>query len=107
MREHERWNSLREIEESARKDALAIADAPLELGHSVAWSEVRFGRTDDLSLVHRVGVAVYEEERALCGERIPPAIRRVALSPKLIQTLGRCRHCDAEFAKLPNTGVAA
>jgi hypothetical protein len=104
------------IEREAREQVVAAVQAdevtPMALGTSIAWAECRFGRTNDLSLVHRVGESRFDEQWALCGERIPPAILRVALSPNLVLSLGRCRYCDAEHQKIqrantPLAGAAA
>lgn len=107
------WN---DIEQAARAQIvaeLAEADtAPLAYGHVVAWVECRYGRTDGLGPVHRVGAWDMERASTICGEVIPAAIRRLPLSASVVRTLGRCRYCEAEYAQqavqhTPSHGVAA
>jgi hypothetical protein len=102
---HDDW---RKLEIDARTEALASVEAtegaPLPSGQVVAWAECRFGRTDGLSAVHRAGPTVGDYQRTLCGDQIPVAMMRVALTPNLIRTLGRCRYCEAVYAE---EGVAA
>ncbi len=86
--------------EQVRGELIAEEVAPLEYGRSIAWSDHRFGRTDGLSPVHRVGFPKGNDPYTSCGEAIPDALRRLALCPGLIRSLGRCRFCEAESARL-------
>jgi hypothetical protein len=72
---------------------------PLPFGQIVAWSDCRFARTDELSVVHRAGETVGETALTLCGEVIPSPVRRLQLSTNLVRTLGRCRYCEAAYLK--------
>lgn len=82
------------------RSELGTADAsPLEYGRAVAWAECRFGRTDGLSVAHRVGLCAFDDERTLCGDKIPPAIRRIALSVNVVRSLGRCRYCEEAYTQ--------
>lgn len=100
----------RSIQQDACKQALEAEGETLPLGQPVAWAERRFGRTDGLSVVHRAGdaaLSMTSDQRTLCGETVPAAILRVALSPNLVRSLGRCRYCDEAYTKPAQTGVAA
>lgn len=78
-----------------RSELVWAESAPLEHGRVVAWAECRFGRTDGLSAVHRVGSCLFNDDaRTLCGEIIPPPIRRIALSVNVVRSLGKCRYCE-------------
>lgn len=92
----------RGIQQDACKQALEAEGETLALGQPVAWAERRFGRTDGLSVVHRAGgaaLAMTSDQHTLCGEVVPAAILRVALSPNLCRSLGRCRYCDEAYTK--------
>lgn len=89
------WERIeREAYAQSREDAVMAEHTPMEFGRPVAWSECRFGRTDSLSLVHRE-----QDDRTLCGELVPAPILRVALTPNLVRTLGKCRYCETAFAQ--------
>lgn len=82
------------------RDARALAatqDASIQHGQPVAWAECRFGRTDGFSAVHRGGAPVAGTAVTLCGEVIPSPILRVPLTPRLIDSLGRCRYCENAY----------
>lgn len=68
--------------------------ATLVVGNFVAWTEQRFARTDGFSPVHRIGDVGESGAVTLCGEMVPEACRRVALTPTLARELGRCRFCE-------------
>jgi len=91
----------RTVEQDARAHALttlgALEAAPLEFGHVVAWVTCRFGRTDNLSEVHRAGAPIGETPVTLCGEVIPSAVLRLSLSPNLVRSLGKCRYCETAY----------
>lgn len=92
----------RRIQSEARAVAIAAEGTPLQLGQSVAWAECRFGRTNDLSRVHRADDAKAgdsEDQKTLCGDRVPMPVLRIALSPNLVRTLGRCQFCEAEYQR--------
>lgn len=94
------WQRIeREAREQAREYIQATELRPLEHGQPVAWAECRFGRTNDLSLVHRAGEETSGATFTLCGELVPAVVMRVALTPNLARTLGRCRYCEQEHAK--------
>lgn len=95
---------LREVDEQVRAELIAAEITPLEYGRVVAWVECHLGKTDRLGVVHRVGVWNMDHPRTICGDLIPDAKRRLALSPSLVRTLGQCRYCAAEYAQ---SGVAA
>lgn len=102
MSERETQFDWRRIQRDAIAVALEIEGVALPLGQSVAWAERRFGRTDGLSTVHRADEADpndVESQHTLCGDRVPAPILRLALSPNLVRTLGRCRFCEAEYQR--------
>lgn len=86
------------IEQEARAEAIAAELTPLEWGAPVAWAECRFGRTDGLSVVHRIGAWTVDDARTICGESVAAPILRVVLTPNLVRTLGRCRYCETAYA---------
>lgn len=90
--------------EQVRADLRMADTTPLEYGRVIAWVESRFGRTDDLGAVHRVGRWSIDSASTICGEVIPAAIRHIPLNPTLVRSLDRCRYCEAEYAQ---KGVAA
>lgn len=88
----------REIEREAYEQArAALAALPLPaLGADVAWVDCRYGRTDSLSPVHRVGPPLdRKHQHTTCGEVIPEPTRLIALNSALTRSLGRCRWCEA------------
>ena len=99
----------REIEAAAREQASAdiCADDFLQSGRIIAWVLCRFGHTDGLSKVHRVGQPIAGVAATLCGEVIPPPIRLIPLNANLARTLGRCPYCERLNAKQEPNGVAA
>lgn len=100
----------RTIQQAARTEALEAEGKPLGAGQSVAWAQRQFGRTSGFTIVHRADACEpsnADTQQTLCGEPIPPAVIRVALTPNLIRTLGRCKWCDAEYLKLAERGGAA
>lgn len=99
----------RQLEADARAEVLSTiaADDFLQPGRVVAWVLCRFGRTDGLSVVHRVGQPIAGVAATLCGEIIPPAIRLIPLNANLARTLGRCSYCERLNAKQEPNGVAA
>lgn len=84
----------RGIQRDARVDAIDTAPLLLE-GEHVAWTSCQFGLTDGVSCAHRVGERVFDQQFTLCGERIPPAIRLMPLSLRMLMSLGRCKYCEA------------
>lgn len=106
--QHDRADDWHRIEAEAREQnraTLVAADGvPLVHGSVVAWSECRNGKTNDLSLVHRVGELVGDTNLTLCGEIIPAPLLRLPLSAPFIRVLGRCRYCEEAYVK---HGVAA
>ncbi len=92
-----------QIEAAARALVRAALEAEeavvLEYGRTVAWAEYRFGRSDGLSVVHRVGVGPFDAPRALCGETIPAPANRLTLSTNMIRSLGRCRYCEEAYTQ--------
>jgi hypothetical protein len=99
----------RTIERDARSMALAALAAeeavPLELWQPIAWVNVSYGRTDDLSPVHRVGAPVGGNQYTACHEAIPHPIRRMVLNPALIRTMAPCRFCEAEYERGHRTRI--
>lgn len=93
----------RQIEREAHDHALAVLDAeeklPLVEGAPIAWVYCRFGRTDDVSHVHRVGQPVNGEPYTACHEAIPDIIRHMILTPALIRAMEPCRFCEAEYTR--------
>ncbi len=91
------------IEAEAKAQVRAALEAEgavaLEYGRAVAWAEYRFGRSDGLSVVHRVGVGPFDAPRALCGETIPAPANRLTLSTNMIRSLGRCRYCEEAYTQ--------
>jgi len=89
----------REALAQVRTELEAEDTQPLTFGAIVAWSDCRFARTDELSVVHRAGEAIGDVALTLCGEVIPSAIRRIRLSANLVRSLGRCRYCEDQYTK--------
>lgn len=91
-----------QIESEARAQVRAELDremvTPLQPGATVAWALTRFGHTDGLSAVHRVGDPLGDQPTTLCGDLVPDPILRVPLSPRLIRTLGNCKYCESVHA---------
>lgn len=98
------------IEAAAREDGLAELDVIertlLVYGDHVAWTLHRFGRTDALSAVHRVGHPLQGRDYTTCGEVIPEPVRRLTLTPRFIHALSTCRYCEIEYARSAH-GAAA
>lgn len=103
--DREMW---KRIEREAREQALAVMAkdefTPLEFGRSLAWVECSYGKTDGLSVVHRVGEVLGDSPRALCGAKIPDVLLRLPLSANLVRSLGRCHYCESAYA---DKGIAA
>lgn len=99
----------RQIEADARAQTArdVLADDFLQPGRVVAWVLCRFGHTDGLSQVHRVGRPIAGVAATLCGEIIPEPIRLIPLNANLARTLGRCPYCERLNAKQEPNGVAA
>lgn len=97
----ESWARI-EAEARAQVSAAIIADetAPLKFGQSIAWAIYRFGRTDDLSEVHRVGYPLQGKPHTTCGEVIPPPANWLVLNPRLAERMPPCRFCVAEHTRL-------
>lgn len=96
----ETWDVIeRETREQVRADLHAADAQPVAHGQVMAWVECRFARTDSLSVVHRVGEPLEGQGVTLCGEVIPDVIRRLALTPGLIRSLGRCQWCEQAYLK--------
>lgn len=99
----EREMEWRAIERDARAVALDVLDAeektPLEFGAHVAWVYTMYGRTDDLSHVHRVGKPLGDAPYTACHEAIPEAIKRMILTPALLTSIAPCRLCEAEYQR--------
>lgn len=101
------------IEREARAQAMAECEAadrqPLEYGQLVAWTEhCPYGvQTDGLSQVHRVATPDAVEPKTFCDELVPPAVRRLALTPRWIGTLGRCKWCESAHSAAAAPGDAA
>lgn len=93
----------RVIERAARKqvraDLEAIEAMPLSWGGAVAWVECINRKTDALSAIHRAGDPMKAQRTTLCGEVIPAAILRLALSADLIRVMGRCKYCEALYVQ--------
>lgn len=99
------WERIeQEAREQVSAELQAADETPMDYGRVVAWSECRFGRTDGLSVVHRVGDWNPDSPSTICGEMIPAAIRRVSLNQNVARTLGRCKYCETAYAQ---KGVAA
>ena len=88
----------RQIEREERTRAASASE--LSIGESVAWSlSARMAQTDGFSAVHRVGQPSGGTALTMCGEIIPPPVNRVPLTPRLAQSLGRCRYCETAMTK--------
>jgi hypothetical protein len=107
MSRDERWL---EIEREAHAQAVAELETregtPLVFGHHIAWVDCRFGRTDGLSAVHRVGFPNGHYAFTGCGEVIPDPVRWMVLCPALIRTLSSCRFCEAEMVRAARENAA-
>jgi hypothetical protein len=97
----------REAHDQVVGELAMLVDTPLVFGQHIAWTDCRFGRTDDLSSVHRVGFPKGNDPHTTCGELIPHPVRWFPLSPALIQTMQPCRFCEAEYARAPQREHAA
>lgn len=84
----------------AQRELAAIEATPLEIGQHVCWSEmpIRGVATDGLSEVHRVA-QTGDKPQTYCGERIPEAVRRFTLTPRLVFSMRPCRWCAEAFAQ--------
>lgn len=89
-----------------RAELDVIESTPLVFADLIAWVDCRFGRTDGLGQVHRVGFPMFGRPYTTCGELIPAPIRWIPLSPRLAQSLGDCRYCLAECARIEREKVA-
>lgn len=93
----------RPIEHEARMHALSVLErdesTPLVFGAHIAWVEFVFGRTDALTPVHRVGYPIAGKPYTTCHEGIPGPLHWMVLSPALIESLGPCRFCEAEYQR--------
>ncbi len=92
----ETWRRIMdEAEEQARASLERDGATPLEVGAHVAWAMPGYREcTDGFTEVHRVGVPQIGNDYTICGEMIPPAARRVVLTPNLVRSLTRCRYCE-------------
>jgi len=92
--------------------AVALADlardenTPLAFGQHIAWSECQFGLTNGFSEIHRVGFPQHRNNYTTCGERIPPPMRWLPLSPAMVRTMGNCKFCEAEMMRLAHEEAA-
>lgn len=94
------WQAIeREARDQVRAALVAEEGAPLEYGHTVAWVECSYGRTDSLGRVHRAGATTRDGQLTLCGEEIPAALLRLPLTPNFAASLGRCRRCDDVYVE--------
>jgi hypothetical protein len=100
----------REVEREAREQMLVALEADentqLVFGNHIAWVDCRFGLTDSLSSVHRVGFPEGRAAVTTCGELIPAPKLRMSLTPGLIRSLGRCRYCEAEYQRAVRENAA-
>lgn len=107
MEREEIW---RRIEAEAREQASAELEAllqePLVFGRHIAWAEQRFGRTDGLSPVHRVGYPIGDDPFTTCGEKIPHPICWLPLNARLIERMPNCRFCASEYQRLTKERAA-
>ena len=72
--------------------AMAVNAPPLERGQYVAWTiQGDFGYTQSLSAKHMA----FGDLVTLCGEHIPPRIRRL---PVAYKTLKLCGECAVKYA---------
>lgn len=92
--------------EQTRAELDTRVNTPLVFGEHIAWAICRFGRTDDLSAVHRVGFPLKHEPYTTCGEKIPAPVLWMALNPRLIERMPSCRFCEAEYARVPKEDAA-
>lgn len=102
-------NGFAQIEREAREQVSAELDARAalpEFGERIAWAITLYGRTDELSPVHRVGLPNGKEVYTACGEAIPSARLWLPLTDRLVRTMPRCRFCEAEFARLAREQAA-
>lgn len=104
---HEEW---REIEREAREVALEgfrkDESTPLVFGAPIAWVDGKYGRTDDLSAIHRVGYPKGNRPQTTCGIEIPAPIRWMTLGPGLLRTMDACRFCESEYQRLVRADAA-
>jgi hypothetical protein len=79
---------------------------PLVFGAAIAWSECLMGRTNGVSVLHRVGLPQHDHEYTTCGDLIPPPIRWVPLSPSTIRVMPKCKQCEAEVLRISRERAA-
>ncbi len=99
-----------QLEREAREQVQAELDVdevtPLEFGAAIVWSSCVMGRTNGLSEVHRVGFPQINHAFTACGELIPAPIRWVRASAAVIRTMGKCKYCEAELARIARANAA-
>lgn len=104
----ESWARI-EAEALAQKRATfdELEKTPLVYGERIAWAKTLFGKTDDLSSVHRVGFPIENMPHTSCGEKIPHFALWLVLSPNFIRALDCCRFCEAEYSRAIHGEAAA
>lgn len=80
-------------------DLARLHETPLAFGQHLAWVTHEANLTAELSPLHRVGFPIDARPYTGCGERIPPPICWLPLSPALIATMPRCKFCVAEYER--------
>ena len=104
---NETWPDIERAARVQAASALAALEAqPLVIGGLVAWADCHYGKTDALSVVHRIAVADGKVPETFCGEPIPAPVRRLDLTVWPVRRMDRCRWCDVGYAQSARQGAA-
>lgn len=96
------WKELERDARAVAMDRLTIDETtPLELGAHIAWTDTGWmGATSGLSSAHRVGEPIGSKPHTTCGAAIPEPIRRLILTPAIIDALAPCGFCEAGVSRI-------
>lgn len=101
------WHRIEtEARAQAAAEVQALTHAALVFGQYIAWATYRYGRTDGITAVHRVGFPIGHKPYTTCGEIIPSPVCWVPLTPRLVEVMPQCRFCEAEYIRLENKNAA-
>lgn len=103
----ETWERIeRAAYEQVVAEIITDENTPLEFGAPIAWSECLMGRTNGVSLLHRVGFPQHGHDYTTCGDLIPPPIRWIPRSPATIRVMAKCTQCEAEILRISRERAA-
>jgi hypothetical protein len=101
------WDLIeQEARQQVRAELTAAENTPLVFGAVIGWTECYDGRTRGLLPLHRVGFPNGGFAFTTCGEVIPGPVRWRVLSPAIIRTAEKCRHCEAEMTRISRESAA-